>query len=108
MPKYMIQISINPQAHVSMLQNPQDRAVVTRPLFEALGGKLEQYFFEIGGSTAYIITEMSEPNDLAALCSAIQAGGAVTSIKASLIISSDEAVGIAEKAAKIAYQPPSA
>jgi uncharacterized protein with GYD domain len=107
MAKYMIQISINPQAYVSMLQNPQDRAVVVRPMFEALGGKLEQYYIELGGSTAYMIVEMPEPNNIATLCAVVQAGGAATSLKVTTIIPSDETVGILENATKIAYQPPS-
>jgi uncharacterized protein with GYD domain len=31
-----------------MMQNPQDRGEAVRPVFEAFGGSLEEYYFAVG------------------------------------------------------------
>ena len=42
MPKFMIEETLTSNAYAGMLQRPEDRGEVLKPIFEAAGCKLEQ------------------------------------------------------------------
>ena len=106
MVRYLIQIGITPQSAAAVMQNPQNRQETVRPLFESVGGRLNQYYIEVGGSTAYLVAEMPDQESVGAVNAAILASGAVASIKATAIVTAEEAVDIFKKAANVAYKPP--
>jgi uncharacterized protein with GYD domain len=107
MARYLIQVSIKPEVFATMIKNPQDRGAAVRPIFEAAGGKLEEYYFAIGENTVYILAEVPDQMSLEALCMATLAGGAITSIKMTALLTAQEAIGVMKKAAEVAYRPPS-
>ncbi len=106
MPRYLIQFSATPEASAAVLKNPTNRAEVIGPMFEALGGKLEHYYFEVGGNTGYLVAEMPDQEKLGIINAAIFSGGALTSIKSTAIMTSEEIVDIYKKAADLVYRPP--
>jgi hypothetical protein len=73
-----------------------------------MGGKLEQYYFEIGGDTGYMVVELPDNDSAGMLSLAVFAGGALTSIKSVPIMTASEAEEMYRKAASVVYQPPSA
>jgi hypothetical protein len=89
-----------------MLKNPGNRAEVLGPMIEAVGGKLEHYYFEVGGNTGYMVAEYPDHESLDVITAAVFAGGAVTSIKSTAIITAEEGVDIYKKAASVVYRPP--
>ena len=107
MARYLFEIGIAPQVFSTMIKNPHDRAEATQPMFEALGGKLEEYYFAVGQSTVYAVAQIPEEVSLEALTMAVLAGGAVTSVKSTAILTAAEAVVAMKKAGDIVYRPPS-
>lgn len=107
MPRYLMELETAREPWATVLKNPQNRADAVRPVFEAAGGDLVEYYFTAGGNTAYIIAEFPDGEALSAVSAAIMAGGAVASMKSTGIFTADEAVEIQKKAASIAYRPPS-
>jgi uncharacterized protein with GYD domain len=89
------------------VQNPQNRAEAVRPIFEAVGGRLHEYYVAVGENTAYIIADIPDHASVAALGAAVHAGGAVDSIKSTPILTAAEAVETLKKASEIGYRPPS-
>jgi hypothetical protein len=83
-----------------------ERAEAISPIFEAVGGNLEPYSFEVGGSPGYIVAEMPDQESLGSVNMAILAGGAVTYSKAITIVTAEEAVEHCKKAASVTYRPP--
>jgi len=107
MARYLLQISIKPEAYATMMQNPQDRGEAVRPIFEAVGGSLEEYYFAVGENTVYVLCEVPDLASQEALTMVVLAGGAITSIKATGILTAKEAVDVMKKAGEIVYSPPS-
>ena len=106
MPRYMIQETYTPQPLAALLQNPQDRTEAVRPIFEAVGGSLEQYYVSLAENTVFLIADIPDQASLGAIMWAIFAGGALVSIRATPIITASEAVDVFKRAASVAYRPP--
>ena len=47
MTRYLIQFGIASQAAAGLIQNPTNRSELIGPIFEAVGGRLEQYYVEM-------------------------------------------------------------
>ena len=106
MTRYLSEATLTPQAFAAYIKNPQDRAQAFRPLYEAVGGKLEAYYFAVGQNTVYTVSQMPDEIAVEALAIAVMAGGAITSIKATAILTATEAIEAMKKAGSIAYKPP--
>ena len=106
MPRYMIQGTTTPLADAGLLQNPEDRTEVIRPIFEAVGGRLEQFYISETENTVFWIADVPDQASLAAIMWAVFAGGGVTSYRATPIITASEAVDLFKRAASVAYRPP--
>lgn len=107
MARYLLEVEVTPEAFATMMESPQDRAKATRPVFEAFGGRLDEYYFAAGQKTVYLIGEMPDQVSIEATTIAVLAGGAVDSIKFTPILTAAEAVEAMEKAADAMYRPPS-
>ena len=107
MARYLIEVGITPETFGTMMKNPQDRAKATRPVFEAFGGSLDEYYFAVGQATVYVMGELPDEVSLEAMTMAVLAGGAVTSIRCTAILTAAEAMEAMEKAAHGMYRPPS-
>jgi uncharacterized protein with GYD domain len=105
MARYLFEVSVVPQAFATLITNPQDRAQANRPLFEAVGGTLEAYYFAVGQSLFYLVAEIPDEASVGALTMAILAGGAVASVKSTAILTAAEAVEAMRKAATLGYRP---
>ena len=106
MARYLIQVTMKPEAYATMMQNPEDRGEAVRPIFEAVGGSLEEYYFSVGENAVYVLAEVPDPASVEALTMAVLAGGAITSIKATGILTAQEAIDVMKKAGDVAYRPP--
>ncbi len=106
MTRYLFEIGITPEAFAVMVKNPHDRFQATRPMFEALGGNMEAYYFAVGQTTVYVVGQMPDEVALEAMTMAVLAGGALTSIKSTPLLTAAEAVEAMKKAADIIYKPP--
>lgn len=106
MTKYLIEETIAPQGFQGISQKPEDRSEVLRPLFEAVGCKLEQFYISGIENKAYLIVESPDLNSVYTLGATFMAGGAASSIKYIPLITWPEAVDLAKKAASLGYRPP--
>lgn len=106
MPKYMIQATTTPQAAAGVLQKPEDRTKVIRPIFEAVGGSLERYYISLADNTLFLIADVPDQAGLSALLVAFFAGGQWASYRATPIETASEAVDLFKRAASVAYRPP--
>jgi len=105
MTRYLIEETVTSQAVAAIMKNPHDRAKAVRPVFEAVGGKLEQYYVAYNENTVYIIAEVPDQESLAALIWAFQAGGGPLFIKATPLMTTTEAVDMLKKAGSLGYRP---
>ncbi len=106
MARYLLQVSIRPEAYATMIQNPSHRGEAVRPAFEAVGGSLQEYYFAVGENKVSVLGEVPDQVSLEAISMVVFAGGAVTSMKATALLTAGEAVEAMKKAKDVAYQPP--
>ena len=106
MAKYLIEETLSSQSFTGMLQNPEDRVEVLKPLFEAAGCKLEEGYVSGVENKAYLIVESPDLNGVATVGATFMAGGAASSIKYIPLMPLSEAADMCRKAASIGYRPP--
>ena len=106
MAKYLIEETIGPQGFQGISQKPEDRSEVLRPIFEAAGCKLEQFYISGIENKAYLIVESPDLNSVYTVGATFMAGGAASSIKCVPLITWPEVVDLAKKAASLGYRPP--
>ena len=106
MPRYLISVSYTPEAWAALVKNPQNRRDAVRPIVEALGGKLESFYFAFGAEDVIVVVDLPDNVSAAALSIAVAAGGALRSQATTVLMTPEEAVEAMRKAQKVAYRPP--
>lgn len=106
MAKYLITGSYTAAAWAAQIAEPKNRIEVVRPAFEKMGGTIESAYLSFGPDDLVIIADMPDNVSAAALSMAVSAGGSVSNLQTTPLISMDDAVYAMKKAAEIAYVPP--
>ena len=107
MPHYMTQVSYTPEAWARLMKAPQDRSEAIRPMIEGLGGTLNSFHISFGDYDVVIMTEMPDNVSSAAIAIAAAAGGSVSSIKTTPLMTVQEEMEALKKASGAGYRPPS-
>lgn len=106
MPFYLTRFSYTPSTWARLIQNPEDRRVAAKQYIEAVDGKLHGFWYAFGEHDAYILWEAPDHVSMAATALAITAGGALSSLETTVLMTVDETLAAMRKAATIAYRPP--
>lgn len=108
MPRFISDLTLSPEAIDGLIKNPEDRGEAVRPIFEALGGSLVEYYFGVGQGNVIVIYDLTDADSLQALSLRVIAGGTTSRFTTTRIITSAEAVEGIKKAGDINYRSPSA
>ena len=108
MPHYLIQVAYNSKGVAALVKEPQDRIEKVRPAVEALGGRIESAYYAFGDYDIVLTAEMPDNTKAAAMSLAVGAGGAVSSYRTTVLLTSEEAVQAMSQAAESLYQPATA
>jgi uncharacterized protein with GYD domain len=108
MAQFMVQVAYTSEAWKMLIQNPQNRLEMVRPVLEELGGNLEDGWFAFGEYDLVAIVNLPDNTSAAAFSLAASAGGALKAIKTTPLMSIDEGVKAMRMAATSGYRPPSA
>jgi len=106
MAKYLIEETVGSPGFQGLLQKPEDRSEVLRPIFEAAGCKLEQFYVSLIENKTYLIIESPDLDSVYTVGATFLASGAASSIKYIPLKTISEVVDIAKKAASLGYRPP--
>ncbi|MBS1173645.1 MAG: hypothetical protein H6R12_2475 [Proteobacteria bacterium] len=100
MPLYLTRFSYTPASWAKLIKNPEDRRVAAKQYIEAVGGKLHGFWYALG--------EWEAPDNvsMAATAIAISAGGALSSVQTTALLTVEEALAAMQKASSITYRPP--
>ena len=108
MAHYMILFSLTGETVGRFMQNPMDRSSAVRDLVSQVGGELEFYYFMLGQYDGAVVCTLPDTASAVALAAAVTGTGAFSRFETHELISTDEMVGILQKAKEISYQPPGA
>jgi uncharacterized protein with GYD domain len=108
MAKYLVQVGYTAQSWAAQVKNPANALDRVRPTAEAVGGRLECFYYCFGDYDVVVIGEFPNDQAAAAWSMGISAGGAVRSIKTTPLMDPDEGVIVMREASKVSsiYAPP--
>jgi len=105
MPSYLLQASYTPEALAALIKTPQNRTDVIRKSVKRLGGKLVGSWISFGDQDVVLIIDMPDNVSAAAMALAAAAGGSLRFTKTTPLLSFEEGLAAAEKAAGSGYTP---
>ncbi|UIJ91271.1 GYD domain-containing protein (plasmid) [Sinorhizobium meliloti] len=106
MAMYLTRFSYTPETWARMIENPEDRREAARAYIESVGGKLHGFWYAFGEHDGWNLWEAPDNVSMAAVALAIAAGGALSSIETTVLLSVEDTMGALGKAKSIGYRPP--
>jgi uncharacterized protein with GYD domain len=93
----MVQFCLKSETVGKLIQNPEDRSIAVGKLVEQLGGKLLSFYYTFDEYDGIIIVDMPDNIAIAATSIVAFAGGGVTKIKTTILVSVKEAMAAMAK-----------
>jgi uncharacterized protein with GYD domain len=104
MPKYLIEASYSPEGVKGIAsKGGTSRVDAVSHMAEALGGKLESFYFALGEVDAYVTVDLPDTEAVTACALAVNASGLV-SVKTVQLLAPEEVDAAAKLSAE--YRPP--
>jgi len=108
MPLYLTKFSYTPETWARLIGNPEDRRKAAQSYIESVGGKLHGFWYAFGEHDAYTLWEAPDQTSMAAVALAITAGGALSSLETTVLLTVDETMDALRKAQEVGYRAPGA
>ena len=108
MAKYLVSGGYTAEAWSSMIENPTSRVQAAQKIAEALGGKLESFYWTFGEDDFLAIFEAPDDLTAGALSIVVGSSGAARNVRTTKLITAEEGRKLLDKAkaARGAYSPP--
>jgi uncharacterized protein with GYD domain len=106
MPVFLMRFSYTPETWSRMIQNPEDRRDAARAYIEQVGGSLLGFWYGFGEYDGYAIYEAPDNASGAGVILAIAAGGALSSVETTVLLTVEETLEALAKSKSIRYRPP--
>jgi uncharacterized protein with GYD domain len=103
---YLTRFTYTPETWAKLIKNPEDRRAAATQYIESVGGKLHGFWYAFGTHDGYNLWEAPDNVSMAAAAIAIGAGGALSSIETTVLLTVEETLEALEKASSIRYRPP--
>ena len=108
MPLYLSKFSYTPETWARLVANPEDRRIAAKKYIESVGGKLHGFWYAFGTHDGYNLWEAPDNVSMAAVALAIGAGGALSSLETTVLLSVDDTLAALLKAGEVGYRAPGA
>ena len=106
MPLYLSKFSYTPETWARLISNPEDRREAARTYIESVGGKLHGFWYAFGTHDGYTLWEAPDNVSMAAVALAIGAGGALSSLETTVLLTVEETMDALRRAEQVRYRPP--
>jgi len=106
MPLYLTRFSYTPATWAKLISHPEDRRAAATEYIEAVGGKLHGFWYAFGDHDGYNLWEAPDDVSMAATALALSAGGALSEVHTTVLLTVDETLEALRKASTIGYRPP--
>ena len=108
MPLYLSKFSYTPQTWARLIGNPEDRRKAAQSYIESVGGKLHGFWYAFGAHDGYTLWEAPDNVSMAAVALALSAGGALSSVETTVLLTVDETIDALRGAGQVGYRAPGA
>lgn len=106
MPLYLTRFSYTPETWARMIASPEDRRPAAQSYVESVGGKLHGFWYAFGSHDGYNLWEAPDNVSIAAVVLAIGAGGALSSVETTVLLTVDETLQALRAAGQVGYRAP--
>jgi len=106
MPFYLTRFNYTPETWARLIEKPEDRRAAAQQYIESVGGKLHGFWYAFGDHDAYSLLEAPDNVSMAAVALAISAGGALSSLQTTVLLTVEETLAALDKARAVKYRPP--
>lgn len=108
MAKFALFFALKGDAVAGLMDRPSDRAAVVSSALEAVGGRLEAYYWMFGPYDGFVIVEVPDSTSAAAVSLAVSSTDALARLETHELFGADEVGALLEKAKAVraSYQPP--
>ena len=106
MPLYLTRFSYTPETWARLIGNPEDRRQAAQTYIESVGGQLHGFWYAFGPHDGYTLWEAPDNASMTAVALALAAGGALSSVETTVLMSVDEAMDAMRRAQQVRYRPP--
>jgi uncharacterized protein with GYD domain len=103
---YLMRFSYTPETWARLIQNPEDRRDAARAYLEQVGGTLQGFWYGFGEYDGYAILEAPDNVSAAGAVLAIAAGGALSSVETTVLMTVEETLEALAKSKSIGYRRP--
>ncbi len=103
---YLMRFSYTPETWSRLIQNPEDRRDAARAYIEQVGGSLLGFWYGFGEYDGYSIIEAPDNASAAGYVLAIAAGGALSKIETTVLMTVEETLEALAKGKDIGYRRP--
>ena len=108
MPLYLSKFGYTPETWARLIGKPEDRRKAAQTYIESVGGKLHGFWYAFGTHDGYTLWEAPDNVSMAAVALALGAGGALSSLETTVLMTVDETIEALGKAGQVQYRPPGA
>jgi uncharacterized protein with GYD domain len=108
MPLYLSKFNYTPETWARLISNPEDRRQAAQSYIESVGGKLHGFWYAFGSYDGYTLWEAPDNVSMAAVALAISAGGALSAVETTVLLTIDEMLDALRKAQQVKYRAPGA
>ena len=106
MPLYLARFSYTPETWARLIGNPEDRREALQSYMESIDGRMLGFWYAFGDRDGYALLEAPDNVTAAAVSLAISAGGALSSLETTVLLTVEEAMEAMRKAAEVQYRRP--
>ena len=103
---YLMRFSYTPETWSRLIQNPEDRRDAARSYIEQVGGALHGFWYGFGKYDAYAILEAPDNISMSGVVLAIAAGGALSKVETTVLMTVEETLEALARAKSISYRRP--
>jgi uncharacterized protein with GYD domain len=106
MPLYLTKFSYTPETWARLINAPEDRRQAAQTYIESVGGTLHGFWYAFGPYDGYTLWEAPDNASMAAVALALAAGGALSPMETTVLMTVDEAMDAMRRAQQVRYRPP--
>ena len=103
---YLMRFSYTPETWARLMKNPEDRRNAARAYVEQVGGSLLGFWYGFGEYDGYSIIEAPDNAAATAYVLAIAAGGALSKVETTVLMTVEETLEALAKGKSISYNRP--
>jgi len=106
MPHYLMRFSYTPETWSRLIESPEDRRNAARSYIEQVGGSLHGFWYGFGEYDGYALFEAPDNVSVSGAVLAIAAGGALSSVETTVLMTVEETLEALAKSKTIGYRRP--